>query len=295
MLHRLVGRGRLSLKRFVNRITITIEWKDWVDWNSMRQQMTQIETEQQQWGEQYVTKKLEQYETSKEPVKNSSTYGQGESLAATDEDTSAATGEHENDDYEHEYGQEENSSEYDKEIGQGQEQEQEYKQRESGFSSANELAMKEENDSPAFFGIPIIGRKQNKQSLQQQLSNPSWLLWLLVGQSAAQEKKRPSMKGQLKPDHPTAIVQRFLGVNNKLSGAKLEKELMKKLRAKGFHSVQQCYIFLLTEIVAILYEKAIVQKQAEYITMLELLGLFSSSSNLDKQQLAARLAMNATI
>ncbi len=155
-----------------------------------------------------------------------------------------------------------------------------------------ELELEEEGD---FFasGLELLGRGEEKQvndenDLKKMLDDHEQLNWLLFGIKAMPSGK-PKEKSVTAVGTPELIVDRFLKVDLTLPPKAREEARKRQLKDNGYYSTRQCYVYLLTIIVSLIFERGVTKKERAFIQLMEKLGLTAQKPTPTKDMIAHQL------
>jgi len=154
--------------------------------------------------------------------------------------------------------------------------EDELEEEEGGWISAFAPSLGEEDS----------GLKEAKPS--DKLGDPDFLAWLLFGvkgdaQAAAKQKAKQQA------DSPETIVDRFLQIEPGLPLKAQHAIRKRRLLEQGYRSSRQFYVYLLTLIVALLFERGVMKREKPFADVIGRLGLFANNMPPTKQRIADKL------
>lgn len=151
------------------------------------------------------------------------------------------------------------------------------------YLAKEEAGMSEESESEEdidflAFGVGVLGDSETSAEeavdLKTLLSDPAQLSWLLFGTKDFPGERKQTGAAAI-VGTPDVIVDRFLQLEGKHPPKSLEKARLEQLKKHGFHSSQQCYLYLLTMMVSLIFERGVMKKEKTFIRLMEKLGLFA--------------------
>ncbi|WP_141501598.1 hypothetical protein [Paenibacillus luteus] len=165
-------------------------------------------------------------------------------------------------------------------------------QEETELEQEEELALEEDGD---FFasGLELLGRGEEKQAnaeidIKKMLDDHEQLNWLLFGikaiPSVNSKEKSVSAVGT-----PELIVDRFLKLDVSLPPKAREEARKRQLKAYGYSSTRQCYVYLLTIMVSLIFERGVTKKEKAFIQLMEKLGLSAQKPTPTQEMIAHQL------
>lgn len=221
LLHKLNGKGSLTLYQLSNVLTIEEHLKQWVDWDRIEQLLISVD--------RLNTEQVEQQ------------------LQIVQEEPSG---------------------------GDMQSQ------------SVQQSPLKEEEEDIDLFGLFLPDKQMPKVeelTLEQRLQNPEQLFQLLFGISLAEIRQNAVLGGK------EQLIDRVLGIDDKLSLKQLEQERLRKLQEQGYASANQLFMLLKIIIIEILFDLGVKRKDEKYITILQKLELIKGKKAITKESIAARI------
>lgn len=164
-------------------------------------------------------------------------------------------------------------------------------QEETGFEPEEEHELEEDED---FFAFGLMqGRGEENQvnaenDIRKMLDDHEQLNWLLFGIKAKpNDKLKESSLSAV--GTPELIVDRFLKIDVNLPPKAREEARTRQLKAYGYYSSRQCYVYLLTIIVSHIFERGVIKKEKTFIQLMEMLGLSAKKPTPTKDMIAHQL------
>ncbi len=255
LINRLNGGTRIRFTEFTKTITVEKQFKKWVDWSLFSQMLAGLEQEQQ---------RANQKETSM--VADNDADSDTISLLKAKHDR------HMPKDSTSEWMEDESGLDntptdvHEKQVSSSK------RQQDSREGEQDEQDGKLPNQQISTVPLPLPAIARN-QKFSKEL-NAARIADVLYGGKQT----------------PYGAVCRYLGVAEG-SSARQMRVVSKRLKKEGYVSVQHCYIELLKNITAVLYQSGVLRGRPEYRAIIAKLGLFRQYKAPEKKQIAKRLGL----